>query len=212
MIDVRFEPMSVQLRLQLLYKKLGLSSSAQLLSSGFSVELCPRHLRSVVPQSGPVVHRPVGHMRAGSPVLSAGRRRTSSGTPPPRSRSLRCHLPGSSRNKSRAAAAEDPQVPVLLLQDMNLCYRLLRQMVPGLLPGRAASRVEILQHVIDYILDLQTELGASCPAGDRGEPPRGEAHRCDRQQQHPQRPQSGQSSGVNIHICQEFESTRLKSH
>uniref|UniRef100_A0A8P4GHK9 BHLH domain-containing protein n=1 Tax=Dicentrarchus labrax TaxID=13489 RepID=A0A8P4GHK9_DICLA len=111
-------------------------------------------------------------MRAGSPLLSAGRRRRSS------RRSLRCSPRGFPRNKSpAAAAAEDPRVPVLLLQDMNLCYRLLRELVPG--PVRSASRVEILQHVIDYILDLQTELDA-----DSGEP----LHR-DRPQQLLQRPQ-----------------------
>lgn len=127
-------------------------------------------------------------MRAGSPVLSAGRRR----------RSLRCPLRGFARNKNPAAAERDRPVPVLLLRDMNLCYRLLRQLVPGLPPGRAASRVEILQHAIDYILDLQTELDASCPAAsDRGEP-----LRCDRPQQRQQRPQSGRSSGTDIHTGQ----------
>ncbi|XP_045915938.1 DNA-binding protein inhibitor ID-3-like isoform X1 [Micropterus dolomieu] len=137
-------------------------------------------------------------MRPGSPVPSAGRRRRSSGSLSRSRRSLRCSLRGSYRNKSPAAAEEDePRVPELLLQDMNLCYRLLRQLVPGLPPGRAASRVEILQHVIDYILDLQTELDASSPAGDRGEP----LHR-DRIQQ---RPQSGESSGTSSHTCQVFE-------
>ncbi|XP_044024171.1 DNA-binding protein inhibitor ID-2-like [Siniperca chuatsi] len=147
-------------------------------------------------------------MRAGSPVLSAGRRTGSSGTLSPSRRSLRCPLRGFSRNKSPAAAAaaeDDPQVPELLLQDMNLCYRLLRQLVPGLPPGRAASRVEILQHVIDYILDLQTELDASCPAGDRGEPQRGEPLHRDRPQQRQQRPQSGRSSGTNSRTCQSSE-------
>ncbi|XP_070781780.1 DNA-binding protein inhibitor ID-2b [Enoplosus armatus] len=151
-------------------------------------------------------------MRAGSPVLSAGRRRRSSGTLCPSLRSLRCPLRGFSRNKSPTAAAEDdPQVPELLLQDMNLCYRLLRQLVPGLPPGRAASRVEILQHVIDYILDLQTELDAPCPAGDRGEPQRGEPLHRDRPQQRQQRPQSGQSSGANTHTCQSSEFPKTES-
>ncbi|XP_026197000.1 DNA-binding protein inhibitor ID-4-like isoform X2 [Anabas testudineus] len=130
-------------------------------------------------------------MRARIPVLSAGRRR-------PR---CRRPLPHFSRNKSLSAAAEEPRVPLLLLRDMDLCYRLLRQLVPGVPPGRAASRVEILQHVIDYILDLQAELD-SCPDRDPAEPQREEAHRCDRQQQLLQRPQSVQSSGVNIQRCQ----------
>ncbi|XP_035534513.1 DNA-binding protein inhibitor ID-2-like [Morone saxatilis] len=127
-------------------------------------------------------------MRAGSPLLSAGRRRRSS------RRSLRCSPRGFPRNKS-PAAAEDPRVPVLLLQDMNLCYRLLRELVPG--PVRSASRVEILQRVIDYILDLQTELDA-----DSGEP----LHR-DRPQQLLQRPQSGQSPGTRYQQTSEVPET-----
>ncbi|XP_041815159.1 DNA-binding protein inhibitor ID-2b [Chelmon rostratus] len=133
----------------------------------------------------PVLSPPTGAMRTGSPVLSAGRSRRSR-------RSLRCPLRGFSRSffpyKNPAAAEDSPQVPVLLLQDMSLCYRLLRQLVPGLPPGRAASRMEILQRVIDYILDLQTELDASCPAG---EPP--------------------ESAGPNKHTCQSIESTETDS-
>ncbi|XP_078101751.1 DNA-binding protein inhibitor ID-3-like [Sander vitreus] len=87
-------------------------------------------------------------------------------------RSLRCPLRGFSRgfprNKSLSPGEYVPMVPALLPRDMELCYRLLRRLVPGLPRGRAASRVEILQHVIDYIRDLQTELDASCPTGDRG--------------------------------------------
>ncbi|XP_074541641.1 DNA-binding protein inhibitor ID-2b [Halichoeres trimaculatus] len=133
-------------------------------------------------------------MRACSPVLSAGRRRRSSGA-------LSSSLRGFSRIKSPAVAAaveeeEElvPQVPVLLLQDMNLCYRLLRRLVPGLPPGRAASRVEILQHVIDYILELQTELDATCPTAERPELPGGERLK-DRRQRHTQRAQSEQIPG-----------------
>ncbi|XP_018544248.1 DNA-binding protein inhibitor ID-3-A [Lates calcarifer] len=134
-------------------------------------------------------------MRARSPVLSAGRRRRSSGAPG-----------SSSRSRSNKSPEEYP-VPALLLQDMSLCYRLLRQLVPGLPPGRAASRVEILQHVIDYILDLQTELDASCPAGDRGEE-RGQPLRCDPLQQLQQRPQSGRSPADRTHTCQSSDSPR----
>ncbi|XP_035805765.1 DNA-binding protein inhibitor ID-2b [Amphiprion ocellaris] len=94
-------------------------------------------------------------MRAGLPVQPAGRRRRSR-------RSLSCFLPRRPRHKE-----EEP--PVLLLRDMGLCYRLLERLVPALVPGIAASRLEILQHVIDYILELQTELDASCPAGEREE-------------------------------------------
>ena len=118
-------------------------------------------------------------MRAGSPLLSAARGSRRS------RRSRRSPLRGF---KSPAAAEAGPQVPVLRLRDMNMCYRLLRRLVPGLPPGRAASRVEILQHVIDYILQLQTELDA--PGSATGDP------------LHQDRPQNGQSSGTDTHTCQ----------
>ena len=44
------------------------------------------------------------------------------------------------------------------LQDMNNCYSKLKELVPTLPPNKKASKVEILQHVIDYIWDLQIEL------------------------------------------------------
>lgn len=44
------------------------------------------------------------------------------------------------------------------LQDMNSCYSKLKELVPTLPPNKKASKVEILQHVIDYIWDLQIEL------------------------------------------------------
>uniref|UniRef100_UPI00358FBEA3 DNA-binding protein inhibitor ID-3-B-like n=1 Tax=Myxine glutinosa TaxID=7769 RepID=UPI00358FBEA3 len=47
-----------------------------------------------------------------------------------------------------------------LLYDMNGCYSRLRQLVPTLATSRKASKMEILQHVIDYILDLQVALDA----------------------------------------------------
>uniref|UniRef100_A0A3B4UST6 BHLH domain-containing protein n=1 Tax=Seriola dumerili TaxID=41447 RepID=A0A3B4UST6_SERDU len=134
--------MSVQLRLQPLYKKLSLCSVVCRCFPASSGVSASRPLQVLIRCRWVFsceAHCPPGDMTAGSPVPS----------------------PDSSRNKSQAA--EDPQVPVLLLRDMNLCYRLLRQLVPGVPPGRAASRVDILQHVIDYILDLQTELDASCP-------------------------------------------------
>ncbi|KAM3849456.1 DNA-binding protein inhibitor ID-2-like, partial [Diretmus argenteus] len=92
-------------------------------------------------------------MKAVSPVRSG--RRSSSGTPTPSHQ-----VPGVSRSKS---PLEEPLS--LLLQDMNLCYRLLRELVPGLPPGQPVSKVEILQHVIDYILDLQTALDSSPTSG-----------------------------------------------
>ncbi|XP_039637730.1 DNA-binding protein inhibitor ID-3-like [Perca fluviatilis] len=86
-------------------------------------------------------------------------------------RSLRSPPRGFPRNKSLSPAEYVPTVPVLLPRDMELCYRLLRRLVPGLPRGRAASRVEILQHVIDYIRDLQTELDASCATRGPGDEP-----------------------------------------
>lgn len=44
------------------------------------------------------------------------------------------------------------------LQDMNSCYSKLKELVPTLPANKKASKVEILQHVIDYIWDLQIEL------------------------------------------------------
>lgn len=46
----------------------------------------------------------------------------------------------------------------VLLQDMNSCYSKLKELVPTLPTNKKASKVEILQHVIDYIWDLQVEL------------------------------------------------------
>lgn len=51
----------------------------------------------------------------------------------------------------------DEQMSVLL-QDMNSCYSKLKELVPTLPTNKKASKVEILQHVIDYIWDLQVEL------------------------------------------------------
>ena len=42
--------------------------------------------------------------------------------------------------------------------DMNDCYSRLRKLVPTIPPNKRVSKVEILQHVIDYILDLQLAL------------------------------------------------------
>lgn len=45
-----------------------------------------------------------------------------------------------------------------LQHDMNDCYSRLKRLVPTIPQHRRVSRVEILQHVIDYILDLQLAL------------------------------------------------------
>ncbi|XP_066527746.1 DNA-binding protein inhibitor ID-1 [Hoplias malabaricus] len=44
------------------------------------------------------------------------------------------------------------------LHDMNSCYSKLKELVPTLPANKKHSKVEILQHVIDYIWDLQVEL------------------------------------------------------
>ncbi|NP_955835.1 DNA-binding protein inhibitor ID-2b isoform X1 [Danio rerio] len=48
--------------------------------------------------------------------------------------------------------------PLSLLYNMNDCYSRLKELVPSLPQNRSVSKMEILQHVIDYILDLQIAL------------------------------------------------------
>ncbi|XP_076844665.1 DNA-binding protein inhibitor ID-4 [Brachyhypopomus gauderio] len=45
-----------------------------------------------------------------------------------------------------------------LQYDMNDCYSRLKRLVPTIPQNKKVSKVEILQHVIDYILDLQLAL------------------------------------------------------
>ncbi|XP_062041355.1 DNA-binding protein inhibitor ID-4 [Lepus europaeus] len=72
------------------------------------------------------------------------------------------------RCKAAEAAADEP---ALCLQcDMNDCYTRLRRLVPTIPPNKKVSKVEILQHVIDYILDLQLALETH-PALLRQPPP-----------------------------------------
>lgn len=61
--------------------------------------------------------------------------------------------------------------PMNLLYDMNDCYSKLRELVPGIPQGTKVSQVEILQHVIDYIFDLQIVL----EEGSKGRDPSSEA-------------------------------------
>ncbi|XP_066481994.1 DNA-binding protein inhibitor ID-4 [Tiliqua scincoides] len=57
----------------------------------------------------------------------------------------------------KGGPSEEPAA--LCLQcDMNDCYSRLRKLVPTIPPNKRVSKVEILQHVIDYILDLQLAL------------------------------------------------------
>ena len=44
------------------------------------------------------------------------------------------------------------------LCDMNDCYSKLKELVPSIPQNQSVSQVEILQHVIDYIFDLQIAL------------------------------------------------------
>lgn len=48
--------------------------------------------------------------------------------------------------------------PVGALCDMNDCYSKLKELVPSIPQNKSVSQVEILQHVIDYIFDLQIAL------------------------------------------------------
>ncbi|KAM4891334.1 DNA-binding protein inhibitor ID-1 [Sylvia borin] len=67
------------------------------------------------------------------------------------------------------------QAAAALLYDMKGCYSRLRALVPTLPRHRRVSKVELLQHVIDYIWDLQLELQCGPPrpaaAGDSPEAP-----------------------------------------
>jgi len=58
---------------------------------------------------------------------------------------------------SKMSPLLDEQMSVFL-HDMNSCYSKLKELVPTLPTHKKASKVEILQHVIDYIWDLQVEL------------------------------------------------------
>ncbi|XP_066573589.1 DNA-binding protein inhibitor ID-3 [Amia ocellicauda] len=48
--------------------------------------------------------------------------------------------------------------PMTVLYDMNDCYSKLKELVPSIPQDKSVSQVEILQHVIDYIFDLQIAL------------------------------------------------------
>uniref|UniRef100_A0A9J8BWZ4 DNA-binding protein inhibitor ID-4 n=1 Tax=Cyprinus carpio carpio TaxID=630221 RepID=A0A9J8BWZ4_CYPCA len=62
------------------------------------------------------------------------------------------HNHGNLRSKS---SSDDP---LSLLYNMNDCYSRLKELVPSLPQNKSVSKMEILQHVIDYILDLQIAL------------------------------------------------------
>ncbi|NXY47236.1 ID2 inhibitor, partial [Ceuthmochares aereus] len=79
-------------------------------------------------------------MKAFSPVRSA------------RKSGLAEHPLGISRSKT---PVDDP---LSLLYNMNDCYSKLKELVPSIPQNKKVSKMEILQHVIDYILDLQLAL------------------------------------------------------
>ncbi|MGH0155577.1 UNVERIFIED_CONTAM: hypothetical protein FKN15_029529 [Acipenser sinensis] len=56
--------------------------------------------------------------------------------------------------RSKTATEE----PMNVLYDMNDCYSKLKELVPSIPQNKSVSQVEILQHVIDYIFDLQIAL------------------------------------------------------
>ncbi|XP_056416618.1 DNA-binding protein inhibitor ID-3-like [Hyla sarda] len=70
-----------------------------------------------------------------------------------------CCLSEQSLSIARSSGHKGSEEPMGLLYDMNDCYSKLRELVPGIPQGSKLSQVEILQHVIDYIFDLQIVLG-----------------------------------------------------
>ncbi|KAJ8270987.1 hypothetical protein GJAV_G00121500 [Gymnothorax javanicus] len=84
-------------------------------------------------------------MKAISPVRSLRKNSTS----------LSEHSLGISRSKT---PVDDP---LSLLYNMNDCYSKLKELVPSLPQNKNVSKMEILQHVIDYILDLQIALDSN---------------------------------------------------
>ncbi|KAM9403892.1 DNA-binding protein inhibitor ID-4 [Salvelinus alpinus] len=66
------------------------------------------------------------------------------------------YLSDHSLNIARSRLQEEEQL--CLQDDMNHCYSRLKRLVPTIPRDKKVSKVEILQHVIDYILDLQLAL------------------------------------------------------
>uniref|UniRef100_A0AAQ4P4W5 Inhibitor of DNA binding 3 n=1 Tax=Gasterosteus aculeatus aculeatus TaxID=481459 RepID=A0AAQ4P4W5_GASAC len=60
-------------------------------------------------------------------------------------------------NRNKHSCLEEP---LGALCDMNDCYSKLKELVPSIPQNKSVSQVEILQHVIDYIFDLQIALEA----------------------------------------------------
>ncbi|KAL2082627.1 hypothetical protein ACEWY4_022445 [Coilia grayii] len=94
-------------------------------------------------------------MKAVSPVTSL--RRTTS--------RFSDHSAAIARNKTTVDDA------LSLLYNMNDCYTKLKELVPSLPQNKSVSKMEILQHVIDYILDLQFTLDSSSAVVSRQQKP-----------------------------------------
>ncbi|KAM3841664.1 DNA-binding protein inhibitor ID-1 [Vipera latastei] len=78
---------------------------------------------------------------------------------------------GSPASRGLPLGPEQAAAAASLLLDMKGCYSRLAALVPTLPRHRRVSKVEILQHVIDYIWALQHELQDPLAAG--APPPRG---------------------------------------
>lgn len=118
---------------------------------------CPRSQEAAAVVEREVCLPPSDTMKAVSPVRHPSRKAQpgvaggGGGHP-----ALRC-LAEHSGCKGGLPSGEEPAA--LCLQcDMNDCYSRLRKLVPTIPPNKRVSKVEILQHVIDYILDLQLAL------------------------------------------------------
>ncbi|XP_062894140.1 DNA-binding protein inhibitor ID-2a isoform X1 [Mobula hypostoma] len=86
-------------------------------------------------------------MKAVSPIRSA--RKQSSGD----------IVRGLSEQSLAISRSKTPvEEPLGLLYNMNDCYSKLKELVPSIPQNKKVSKMEILQHVIDYILDLQIAL------------------------------------------------------
>ncbi|XP_076129145.1 DNA-binding protein inhibitor ID-2-like [Alosa pseudoharengus] len=96
-------------------------------------------------------------MKAISPVTSLRKSTTTT--------RLSDHSAAISRNKTTVDDA------LSLLYNMNDCYTKLKELVPSLPQNRSVSKMEILQHVIDYILDLQIALDSSSALVSRQQKP-----------------------------------------
>ncbi|CDQ59195.1 unnamed protein product [Oncorhynchus mykiss] len=95
-------------------------------------------------------------------------------------RSMRNNITNSSEHALGIARSKSPMDdPLNLLYNMNDCYTKLKELVPSLPQNKNVSKIEILQHVIDYILDLQIALDSSSIISS-----------CQHQQQRPGQPAS----------------------